>query len=212
MRSHRLASWQMSAPREYETDPGLGYGSVPEPYRSAAVRRSAGSGRPGRPRPPSRRSPRWGSLPARRGVVVVLSAAAIGAVGSLLAGSAPGAVLGILVIAGSAAAGTGVDHRRAYLLIPVPALAYVVAATVTGLFHDRGVDISHTALAVSAAQWFASGFPWMAAATTLVIAITAARWLARRHQPDAGASRTEHGSRAGRSASGTRSGRSSYPR
>jgi hypothetical protein len=185
---------------------------VREPYRSAAAAGPAGSGRPGGLRPATPVSPRWGSLPARRGIVVVLSATAIGVVGSLLTGSAPGAVLGILLIAGSAAAGIGVHLRQAYLIFPVPALAYVVAATVIGLFHDRGADISHTALAVSAAQWFASGFPWMAAATILVIAITAARWLARRHQPGAGARGAETGSGPGRSATGASSGRSSYPR
>src|SRR5258708_491174 len=83
------------------------------------------------------------------------------AIANLVAGGAPGAVLGVLLTVGSVAAAVGVHFRRAYLLIPVPALAYVVAATATGLFHDRGVEISHTALAVSATQWFAGGFLWM---------------------------------------------------
>ena len=111
----------------------------------------------------------------------MICATAIGAVVSLVTGSAPGAVLGVLLTVGSVAAAIGVHFRRGYLLIPVPAPAYVVAATVVGLFHDRGVSISRTALAVSVTQWFADGFVWMAAATIAVIAITAARWLARRH-------------------------------
>lgn len=113
----------------------------------------------------------------------MLSATAIGAAGSLVTGGGSDAVLGILLTAGSFAAAFGVHFRRGYLLIPVPAPAYVAAAIVTGLFHDRGVDISRTALAVSATQWFAGGFLWMAAATTGVIVITSARWLARRHEP-----------------------------
>ena len=121
----------------------------------------------------------------------MLSATAIGAVMSLVTGSAPGAVLGVLLMVGSVAAAIGVDVRRGYLLIPVPAPAYVVAATVIGLFHDRGANISRTALAVNATQWFAGGFLWMAAATIAVIAITSARWLARRREPDTPASRGE---------------------
>jgi len=140
----------------------------------------------------------------------VLSAAAIGAIGNLLVAGAPGAVLGVLLTVGSVAAAIGVHFRRGYLLIPVPAPAYVVAATAIGLFHDRGVDISRTALAVSATQWFAGGFLWMTAATLLVIAITAARWLARRHEPDATAAGAVRGSRPGRSAMS--SGQSGYRR
>src|SRR5215472_12338927 len=182
IRSHRLASWQMSAPEEYETGAGLGYRSAREPYPGMRTPGQAGSVRASRPRPPAPRQPRWGSLPARRGIVVMLSATAIGAVMSLVAGSAPGAVLGVLLTVGSVAAAIGVNVRLGFLLIPVPAPAYVVAATVVGLFHDRGVDISRTALVVSATQWFADGFLWMAAATIAVIAITSARSLARRHE------------------------------
>jgi hypothetical protein len=202
----------MSAPREYETDPGLGYGSVREPYPSGRSPRAAGSVRPASPRPPVRTPPRWGSLPARRGIAVVLSATVIGAVANLIAGGAPGAVLGVLLTVGAAAAAVGVHFRRAYLLIPVPALAYVVAATATGLFHYRGVEISHTALAVSATQWFAGGFLWMAAATIGVIAITSVRWLRRRHEPDAAASRAGRTSRPGSSATTMGSRGSRYRR
>jgi hypothetical protein len=142
----------------------------------------------------------------------VLSAAAIGAVASLAAGRGPGAVLGVMLAVGSVAAAFGVHFRRAYLLIPVPAPAYVVAATVTGLFHDRGVDISRTALAVSAAQWFAGGFPWMAAATILVISITVARWMRRRYEPDPAVSRAERDPRPGRSSTGMSSEQWDYER
>jgi hypothetical protein len=140
----------------------------------------------------------------------VLSATAIGAVASLVTGRGPGAVLGVMLAIGSVAAAFSVHFRRAYLLIPVPAPAYVVAATATGLFHDRGIDISRTALAVSATQWFAGGFPWMAAATILVISVTAARWLARRREAYAAVSRAERDPRPGRSPMS--SGHSGYRR
>jgi hypothetical protein len=172
----------MSAPEEYETEEGLGIGSAPDPFAGgrAAGLAAARNARTGRPRPQAPRPPQWGSLPARRGIVIVLVATAIGVTGTLVMGGAPGAVLGILLVAGSASAAFAVEFRRGYLLIPVPALAYVVGATVSGMFHDRGLDVSHTALAVSATQWFAGGFLWMTAATIAVIAITAARWLANR--------------------------------
>jgi hypothetical protein len=63
-----------------------------------------------------------------------------------------------------------------YLIIPVPALSYVVGATIAGLIHDRADDGSLTGLAVHAAQWIASGFLAMSVATLLAIAITAVRW------------------------------------
>ena len=204
----------MSAPEEYETEAGLGYGGVREPYAHGRASGPAGNGnvRAGRPGPSAPRRPRWGSLPVRRGIVVVLSATAIGAIGTLVVGGAPGAMLGVPLIAGSIAAAFGVHFRCGYLLIPVPALAYAVGATMTGMFHDRGVDISHTALAVSATQWFAGGFMWMAAATIGVIAVTAFRWLGRRHEPDPASSRAERSSRPARSATGVSSGRSGYRR
>jgi len=204
----------MSAPEEYETEAGLGYRGVREPDRDGRAPRPVGykkaqavsSG------PSPARPPRWGSLPARRGIVVVLSAAAIGAVGTLVVGGDPGALLGVLVIAGSVVAAFGVSYRQGYLLLPVPAVAYAVGATVTGMFHDRGVDISHTALLVSAAQWFAGGFVWMTAATISVIAITALRWLAKRRWPDRESSGSQYSSRTARSSSGMSAGRTGYRR
>ena len=85
-------------------------------------------------------------------------------------------MLGVFLLAGTATAVLAVRPRAAYLIIPVPALAYVVAATIAGLIHDRADDTSHTALAIRAAQWIASGFLAMTAATLLAIAVTAARW------------------------------------
>jgi hypothetical protein len=204
----------MSAPEEYETEAGLGYRDVREPDPDWRASAPAGyrKARTDRLGPSGSGPPRWGSLPARRGIVVVLSAAAIGAIGTLVMHGDPGALLGVLVIAGSVAAAFGVSYRQGYLLIPVPALAYAVGATVTGMFHDRGVDISHTALAVSAAQWFAGGFLWMTAATISVIAITAIRWLAKRRWPDRASSGSQRSSRPARSSTGMSERRTGYRR
>ena len=89
----------------------------------------------------------------------------------------PGRALGALVIAGTLAAVTSVRARSAYAIIPVPALAYAVGATAAGYVHDRAVDTTRTALAVSAAQWIADGFIAMIAATALAVLIALARWL-----------------------------------
>ena len=84
-------------------------------------------------------------------------------------------MLGIFLLAGTAAGALAVRPRAAYLIIPVPALAYLAAAIVAGLVHDRAADTSHTALVISAAQWIASGFLAMSAATLLAIVVAVAR-------------------------------------
>ena len=61
-----------------------------------------------------------------------------------------------------------------------PALACVVAATLAGLVSDRAAGASGTALAVNGAQWIASGFVAMTAATGIAIVITLARWYTSR--------------------------------
>jgi Domain of unknown function (DUF6542) len=151
----------------------------------------AGHGRrppPGRRRGPGRR-PRpgthhWlGTRPGRLGIGLVIGGAAAGLLVTLLAGRGPGAVLGVFLLAGTAAGILAVRPRAAYLLIPVPPLAYLAAATLAGLVHDRAADTSHTALAISAARWIASGFLAMSAATLLAIVAAAAGWAAGRRRP-----------------------------
>jgi hypothetical protein len=106
----------------------------------------------------------------------VIGGAALGAAVTAVSGSEPGVVLGIFLVAGTLAAALAVQPRAAYRIIPVPALAYLAAAAVTGLIHDRATDTSLTTLVISAGQWIASGFLAMTATTLLAIAITAARW------------------------------------
>jgi hypothetical protein len=107
-------------------------------------------------------------------VLTVIAAALLGALVTILSRAEPGAALGICMLAGTAVGATAVRARSAYLIIPVPAPAYLAAATIAGLIHDRAVDTSHTAIALSAVQWAASGFLAMTAATILaaVIAVT----------------------------------------
>jgi hypothetical protein len=105
----------------------------------------------------------------------VIGAASLGALITILAGSEPGPVLGVFLVAGTVAAALAVRPRAVFLLIPVPALTYAVAAAAAGLIHDEATATSRTALAVSAAQWIASGFIAMTVATVAAIAITIAR-------------------------------------
>ena len=115
----------------------------------------------------------------------MISAAALGGVVTAASGSAPGLALDVFVIGGTAAAALAVRPRSVYLIIPAPALSYLLAATVAGLVETSGqaAGTSLTTLAVGTAQWMASGFLAMTTATLLAIAAAAARWPFRRPDP-----------------------------
>ncbi len=114
-------------------------------------------------------------------MLTVAVAAALGGLATAIIGREPGPLLGSLVLIATLLAGTAVRPRAAYLIIPLPALCYLVAATTAGLYHDRAADTSLTALAASALQWAASGFWLMIVATAAAIVIAAVRWFAHRH-------------------------------
>jgi hypothetical protein len=119
----------------------------------------------------------WGGYPTWAAVLMVLAAAMLGAVVTMASDRDPGRALGIFVVAGTVAAGTGIRPRSAYAIIPLPALAYAAAAAIAGFVHDRAIDTSRTALTISAVQWIASGFIAMTAATALAVVLAVARWL-----------------------------------
>jgi hypothetical protein len=110
-----------------------------------------------------------------------MAGALAGLIGTVLTGSEPGLILAAGLILGTVCGAVAVHPRATYLIIPVPVLAYVVAATVAGLIHDHAIDTSRAALAVGLTQWIAGGFLTMIAATLLTIAIAAIRWLGSRH-------------------------------
>jgi hypothetical protein len=160
------------------------YGGARGPSAAARGRDLGVAGH--RRRPPAGSMPlRWGSLPGRAGVLIVIGCAAIGGLVTVATGSAPGLPLGVFVIGGTAAAVLAVRPRSVYLIIPLPALSYMVAAAAAGLVEIKGqaAGASLTTLAVGAAQWMASGFLAMATATLLAIATAAARWPFRRPDP-----------------------------
>jgi hypothetical protein len=113
----------------------------------------------------------------------VIGSAAVGALITALAGSEPGLVLGVFVVAGTVTAGLAVQPRAVHRIIPVPALSYLAAAVLAGLIHDRANGTSGTALAVGTTQWIGAGFVAMTAATVLALALTAARWRSGRRGP-----------------------------
>ena len=96
--------------------------------------------------------------------------------------SAPGALLGLCLVGGTALAALVVRPGAVYLLIPVPPLAYLVAAAVAGLLGGNAAGASRSALAVSGAQWLASGFLAMATASALAAALAVTRGLRWRYR------------------------------
>jgi hypothetical protein len=118
----------------------------------------------------------------------VIGATLLGLVITLLAGAEPGLILGVFLVAGTVVAALAVRPGAVYLIFPVPAPAYLVAAVIAGLVHDRGVDTSRTALALSAAQWIAGGFVPMVVATGLAVLIAGYRWLRQARPPSGPAS------------------------
>ena len=104
----------------------------------------------------------------------------------MVARSTPGPLLGIFVIAGTVAAALAIRPSAGRTILPVPALAYLVAALISGVVFDHEAASSNAALAIGAAQWVADGFFAMVLATVLAVVITLARWyLWRRRRPAA---------------------------
>ncbi|MEV5571322.1 DUF6542 domain-containing protein [Spirillospora sp. NPDC052269] len=87
----------------------------------------------------------------------------------------PGLVLGSCLVAGSLLAVALVNPRFVRLILPMPPLAYAVAATVAGLIGDAGQAKGSVGLATSASRWLSQGFVAMASATLLVALVAVVR-------------------------------------
>ncbi len=118
-----------------------------------------------------------GSLSGGLGIAIVAASTALGASATMLTGKEPGSILGVFVIIGTLAAAVAVRPQAGRVILPVPALSYLVAAMVTGVIYDHSADVSKTALAINAAQWIANGFFAMLLATVLAVALVTARWI-----------------------------------
>ena len=117
---------------------------------------------------------------------LIVGSTAIGAIATMATGRAPGSMLGVFVVIGTVVAALAVRPRAGRLLFPVPVLAYVVAALISGIIYNRSNDSSKTAVALGAAQWIANGFFAMAFATAAAIVLIAVRWLLWRRGRKAG--------------------------
>ena len=164
-------------PLYLEPDPPAARGQ--EPRADAGTGTGTGDQHPpggrGRRRAGPRRARWWGTRPTRLGVFIVLGWAAAGAIATVAAKREPGSLLGVFIVAGTVIAGLAVRARSAHVIIPVPALAYLVAGSIAGLIRDRAADTSRTAIITSLTQWFAGGFLAIGIATVLAVAIAAAR-------------------------------------
>lgn len=162
---------QPIAPQSAAVPPGTGPQRGPD--RGGRPR---GGGAGDRPREHGGRLSRiWeGSLSGGLGICVIVGSAAIGTGATIATHNQPGSALGLFVLAGTVAAALTVQPRTGRLIFPVPALSYLIAALVAGVAYDRSAD--KTELAVGAAQWIANGFFVMVLATLLAIALTTVRW------------------------------------
>jgi Domain of unknown function (DUF6542) len=157
--------------------------------RGISDRRARGPGGPrdsrGRRNSPRSRGPaRLGAWQGGLGVCIIVASAAIGAIVTMVARSAPGFLLGFFVVAGTVAASLAVRPSVGRTIFPVPVLSYLVAALISGVVFDRSAGASKTVLAIGAAQWIASGFAAMVLATVLAVVIITVRWfLWRRGRP-----------------------------
>jgi len=125
-----------------------------------------------------------GSLSGGLAVAIVAASTALGASATMLTGKEPGSILGVFVIIGTLAAAVAVRPQAGRIIVPVPALSYLVAAMVTGVIYDHSADVSKAALAVNAAQWIANGFVAMLLATILAVVLVTVRWIFwRRSRP-----------------------------
>jgi hypothetical protein len=124
---------------------------------------------------------RWiGSFSLKRSLLLFFGFALLGALATLIMGSDPGTWLGLLIVAGSFISALCVVRRSLYVLIPLPALSYLVLAIVVGGIHDYRTATSTTQLGLSFLQWIGSGFFTIFAATLLLLLIFGARLLAAR--------------------------------
>ncbi len=147
-------------------------GSAQERQRGPRARRPQGYTEGG-----SGGLPLGGSLSGGLGVAIVAASTALGASATMLTGKEPGSILGVFVIIGTLAAAVAVRPPAGRIILPVPALSYLVAAMVTGVIYDHSADVSKTALAINAAQWIANGFFAMLLATVLAVALVTVRWI-----------------------------------
>jgi hypothetical protein len=121
---------------------------------------------------------RWlGRMPTWTASLLLVVGTALGVIVTLVAGQEPGGLLGFFIIVGTIAAALCVRRGKVYLLFPAPALAFFVAAVVTGKVHDAKLGSSTAGLGAGFTQWVAGIFFPAVVATIIVLLIGGGRWL-----------------------------------
>ncbi len=121
---------------------------------------------------------RWlGRMPTWTAVLLLFAGTVIGVIVTLVAGQEPGGLLGFFIIVGTIAAALCIRRGKVYLLFPVPALAFFLAAIVTGKVHDAKLGSSTAGLGAGFTQWVAGIFFPAVIATIIVVLVGGGRWL-----------------------------------
>ena len=121
---------------------------------------------------------RWlGRMPTWSAMLLLAVGTVLGIIVTLAAGQEPGGLLGFFIIVGTIAAALCIRRGKVYLLFPAPALAFFVAAVVTGKVHDAKLGSSTAGLASGFTQWVAGMFFPAVVATIIVVLIGGGRWL-----------------------------------
>jgi hypothetical protein len=115
-------------------------------------------------------------MAAGAGILIIAAATILGVIATIVTKKDPGTILGVLIVVGALAAAVGVRYSTAYILIPIPALAWVAGAGIAGYVHDRSLLTGSIGYGSQAAVWMAAGFTWMVIAIIAVIVVAAGRY------------------------------------
>jgi hypothetical protein len=118
-----------------------------------------------------------GRMSPRTAMLVLAVGTLLGVIVTLVAGQEPGLLLGFFIIVGTTAAALVIKRGKVYLLFPAPALAFFVAAIVTGKVHDAKLGSSTAGLGAGFTQWVAGIFFPAVVATLVVLLIGGGRWV-----------------------------------
>jgi hypothetical protein len=118
-----------------------------------------------------------GRMPTRTAMLVLFAFTLLGVIFTLVAGQEPGGLLGFFIITGTIVAALGIRSGKVYLLFPAPALAFFVAAIITGKVHDAKLGSSTAGLGAGFTQWVAGIFFPVVVATIIALLVGGGRWL-----------------------------------
>ncbi len=112
-----------------------------------------------------------------RAVLAFSAAVLLGTILTIVMGQEPGFLLGFFLIVGSVVASAAVRRGATHKFIPLPALAYLVAATFAGIVHDSSSLNSTRQYLLDFLTWIGGSFVAVTASTILVVLIALGRWL-----------------------------------